>query len=230
MSAVESLVLSSDETVARRCASMNRSDRSDLREVLIRLSDITISVIALVCLLPVMVIVAVMVRSDGGSAIFSQVRVGKRGELFYCLKFRTMAQDAGERLRHMLETDPDAEREWAENQKLRRDPRITRLGRLLRTTSLDELPQLLNVIRGEMSLVGPRPVVPEEIARYGRCARYYYRVRPGLTGLWQVQGRNDVSYRRRVALDRTFVKSRSVKLYFTILVMTVPAVLGLTGQ
>jgi exopolysaccharide production protein ExoY len=180
----------------------------------------------LLFILPVMAFVALSVfMHDGGPIFFSHRRVGRNGRSFFCLKFRSMAIDAEERLQNLLATDPAARAEWANDHKLKRDPRITPLGQFLRTSSLDELPQLFNVLRGEMSLVGPRPVVQAESVKYGRRFGSYCSVRPGITGLWQVSGRNDVSYRRRVAMDVLYARSKSLPLDFKILLLTVPAVL-----
>jgi len=144
--------------------------------------------------------------------------------MFDCLKFRSMGVDADSVLRRLLANDPEAADEWAATQKLRDDPRITRIGRFLRASSLDELPQLLNVVRGEMSLVGPRPIVRAEVARYGSNIEHYYAAKPGLTGLWQVSGRSDMSYARRVQLDVWYVRNWSLWHDIAILFKTVPAV------
>ena len=149
--------------------------------------------------------------------------------MFPCLKFRSMALDADDHLATLLASNPKTGAEWAAHHKLKNDPRITPIGAFLRKTSLDELPQLLNVLRGEMSLVGPRPIVPAEIVRYGRYIRHYYSARPGITGLWQISGRNNISYRRRVALDVLYIRSRSLPLNLYILGRTVPCVLLAEG-
>jgi lipopolysaccharide/colanic/teichoic acid biosynthesis glycosyltransferase len=141
-----------------------------------------------------------------------------------------MVVDAEARLAALLARSPEARREWEADQKLRDDPRVTLLGRILRVSSIDELPQLFNVLRGEMSLVGPRPIVTGEVARYGRRFTQYCSVRPGITGLWQISGRNDVSYRRRVAMDTVFANTLSLSLYLKILFATVPAVLKREGS
>jgi len=141
-----------------------------------------------------------------------------------------MVVDSEQRLKELLASNPDARAEWARDFKLRRDPRITPIGNFLRKTSIDELPQLLNVLRGEMSIVGPRPIVEGEIERYGRYFADYSRVKPGITGLWQVSGRNNVHYRRRVALDVTYARNKSLALDLRILAMTVPAVLLAKGS
>lgn len=200
-----------------------------LQQIAIRTADIVIAVVALIVLAPLLALVALIVYlSDRGPVIFAHQRLGRDGRSFGCLKFRSMVTDAQERLRHLLETDAEARAEWARDHKLRNDPRITPIGRFIRKTSIDELPQLWNVIRGEMSIVGPRPIVEAERARYGRYFRYfrhYAAVRPGLTGLWQVSGRNDVSYRRRVACDVLYARRYSLRTNTAIMVKTVPAVL-----
>ncbi|MDB5444854.1 MAG: sugar transferase, partial [Phenylobacterium sp.] len=161
---------------------------------------------------------------------FGHSRIGYEGRSFRCWKFRTMVVDAEARLSALLARDPEARDEWDADHKLRRDPRVTPLGLFLRVTSVDELPQLFNVLTGEMSLVGPRPIVPAEVARYGRRFAHYCSVRPGITGLWQVSGRNDVGYRSRVAMDTVFAKTATLSLYLWILAVTVPAVLRRDGS
>jgi exopolysaccharide production protein ExoY len=141
-----------------------------------------------------------------------------------------MVIDADARLKDLLERDPQARAEWEADHKLRNDPRITRIGHFLRKSSLDELPQFFNVLMGEMSLVGPRPIVADEIVKYGRYFANYCRVRPGITGLWQISGRNDVSYRRRVAMDIAYVRSKSLALDMSILLLTVPRVVARRGS
>lgn len=196
-----------------------------------RLLDIVLATLALVFLAPLLGVVAVAVwLQDGGSCIYAQSRVGRGGETFKCLKFRSMLVDADKRLAELLATDPQARAEWDRDHKLRQDPRITALGSFLRRSSVDEIPQLVNVIRGEMSLVGPRPIVAAEVRRYGHYFRDYCSVTPGITGLWQVSGRNDVSYRRRVALDVTYARNKSLMLDLKILLATIPAVLLRRGS
>ena len=195
-----------------------------------RIVDILISIVLLIAVAPVLLLIAALILiTDPGPIFFAHSRVGRGGRQFPCLKFRTMAVDADARLAEVLERDPLARAEWARDHKLRRDPRITPIGAVLRNLSLDELPQLWNVIRGEMSLVGPRPIIRAEICRYGRYFDHYCNVRPGITGLWQVSGRNALSYRRRVALDVVYTRSRSLTLDLWILVKTVPCVLRGTG-
>jgi exopolysaccharide production protein ExoY len=192
--------------------------------------DITLAVLALVFTAPLLLMIAVVIKlQDGGDVLFRQTRIGRYGRPFRCYKFRSMVPDAAGRLEALLAADPAARAEWDRDHKLRRDPRITSLGGFLRRSSLDELPQLLNILRGEMSWVGPRPIVQAEVAKYGRWYRHYTRLKPGLTGMWQVSGRNDTTYTRRIALDIAFSRSRSLRLYFYILLMTAPAVLSRKG-
>jgi exopolysaccharide production protein ExoY len=196
-----------------------------------RVADIVIAGIVLFVLSPLFVLTALLVRCLGpGPVFFGHERIGCGGRTFRCLKFRTMRRDAEQVLRSVLEADPALAREWHETRKLRCDPRITRIGRVLREYSLDELPQLINVIRGEMSLVGPRPVVAAELARYGQRAAHYLSARPGITGLWQISGRSDTSYTQRVELDSRYVREWSFANDVTILVRTIPAVLSSRGS
>ncbi len=200
-------------------------------EVALRALDIVTASAALIFFLPLMLIIAALIfLQDGEAPLFSQLRIGRGGGRFPCLKFRSMVVDADRRLPEILAHNESARAEWAHDHKIRNDPRITRLGSLLRKSSLDELPQLINVLRGEMSMVGPRPIVDAETSRYGRRFRSYCSVPPGITGLWQVSGRNNTSYRRRVALDHLFARRRSVGIYLRILVMTAPAVLARRGS
>ena len=167
---------------------------------------------------------AVFVTSPG-PVLFRHRRVGFNGKPFYCLKFRTMMTDAPERLRQLLESDAAAAAEWATSCKLRHDPRITAIGNLLRKSSLDELPQLFNVLRGEMSIVGPRPVTEEELVRYCDAVDSYMACRPGITGLWQVSGRSSTTYSKRVACDKFYAQNWSIALDVKILVITIPSLL-----
>lgn len=186
--------------------------------------DLTAAGLLVVLFAPLLLGLAMLVRRDGGPAFYRHRRIGAGGRVFECIKFRSMVVDAEDVLRQILAGDPDAAAEWAETQKLRDDPRITRIGRFLRRSSLDELPQLFNVLRGEMSLVGPRPIVTSEIARYADEIEYYYAAKPGLTGLWQVSGRNDTSYARRVRLDVWYVRNWTLWHDIAILFKTIPAV------
>jgi exopolysaccharide production protein ExoY len=161
----------------------------------------------------------------GRPIVFVHERIGFNGVPFRCYKFRTMVKDAKERLAHYLEYNSAAQAEWESTQKLRDDPRVTLFGRLLRKSSLDELPQLINSLLGDMTCVGPRPVTALELQRYGTSARFYKRSRPGISGLWQVSGRSNTSYRYRVALDRAYVTSWSIWLDVKILLKTASVVL-----
>lgn len=194
-----------------------------------RLFDTLAALMLLVLLSPGFLLVAWAIRRDGGPALFAHPRIGKKGRVFNCYKFRTMVVDAEKQLEQLLQRQPELRKQWQQEHKLRSDPRISPLGRLLRRTSLDELPQLLNVIRGEMSLVGPRPVVRSELPRYGDQVGYYLMVRPGMTGLWQVSGRNDVDYDTRVYLDSWYVKNWSLWHDLVILFKTVSVVLSRQG-
>ncbi len=191
--------------------------------------DIFVSSVMLISLAPIMLMVALIIYfTMGRPIVFSHERVGFQGVRFRCYKFRTMVKDAEERLTLHLQNDRAALAEWEATQKLRKDPRITWFGQLLRKSSLDELPQLVNIFRGDMTCVGPRPVTLDELhRRYGTSARHYLRARPGLTGLWQVSGRSNTSYRYRVAIDRTYVTSWSILLDVKILLKTAPAVFRL---
>lgn len=197
--------------------------------ILKRVLDVLGGIILLIALSPLLVVIFGLIAYSGGNPIFGQQRIGRRGRNFTCYKFRTMVPNAEAVLKEILRCNPDMQAEWERDEKLRCDPRVTRIGCFLRKTSLDELPQLLNVLKGDMSLVGPRPVYERDMLRYGRGARWYLAVRPGMTGLWQVSGRNDVSYRRRVALDIYYVRSQSFWLDFQILLKTARVVIAGTG-
>ncbi len=183
------------------------------------------ALILLIALSPLFLLLTVLIRRDGGHALFRHQRLGAGGRMFACMKFRSMVANSDRVLEELLANNPLAVVEWQATQKLRRDPRITTVGRFLRKSSLDELPQLFNVLRGEMSLVGPRPIVRAEIARYGNEISYYYKARPGLTGLWQVSGRSDTSYAQRVQLDVRYVCSWTLWRDIVIVLKTIPAVL-----
>lgn len=194
-----------------------------------RILDVGGAVVLAIVFFPLIVAIIVLMGVEDSSIIYRHRRVGRDGRSFECLKFRTMVPNADQALRELLERDPVIKAEWLRDHKLRCDPRVTRLGRFLRRTSLDELPQLWNVIRGEMSLVGPRPVVREELLRYGRNVRSYLSAKPGITGLWQVKGRNDTDYRRRVVLDTYYVRNQNLLLDLYILLKTTRVVLGGSG-
>ena len=195
-----------------------------------RALDLTIALLLVPLIAPVVLVLALMVRRDGGAALFGHRRSGRNGKAFKCWKIRTMVPDAERRLLAYLRENPEAAAEWARDHKLENDPRITRLGNFLRRSSLDELPQLWNVIRGEMSLVGPRPIVRSELHKYGRARGAYLAMKPGVTGLWQVSGRNDVSYDERIAMDLRYADSMSMGSDLMIIAKTAGAVLDRTGK
>jgi exopolysaccharide production protein ExoY len=191
-----------------------------------RCIDLMVAGASLLVLMPVVLMIAALILlTMGRPVLFAHPRVGFQRRLFPCLKFRSMVRNPDEVLERYLAGSPEAAREWNESQKLRHDPRVTFVGRMLRKSSLDELPQLISVLRGEMSCVGPRPVVADELDRYGVKAPLYLSTRPGMTGLWQVSGRSSVDYAQRVALDETYVRTWSVWLDLRILLSTVLVVL-----
>jgi Undecaprenyl-phosphate galactose phosphotransferase WbaP len=191
--------------------------------------DVAIGLALIVALSPFLVLLALLVKRDGGPAVFGHVRVGLNGRRFRCLKFRSMVINADQVLKQLIETDPQARAEWEREFKLKNDVRVTPVGRFLRRTSLDELPQLWNVVRGDMSLVGPRPVIDQELARYGADVDYYLMAKPGMTGLWQVSGRSNTDYATRVSLDVAYVKNWSLARDVTILFKTFKVVVQGSG-
>ena len=193
------------------------------------LIDVTFAATALLLTSPVLLAIALIIRLDGGPALFRHRRLGFGGRHFDCLKFRTMVVDAEQALQHALANDPALTAEWNATHKLRQDPRTTRIGAFLRRSSLDELPQLINVLWREMSLVGPRPITDPEVRRYGNDISYYYTARPGITGLWQVSGRSDTTYEQRVRLDVQYVTRWSLWHDLVLLFRTIPAVINRTG-
>jgi len=191
-----------------------------------RAMDLAIAFPVLVFTAPLLMAIYALIKClDPGPALFTHTRIGRDGRPFEVLKFRTMHLDAAERLQQVLASDPQAAAEWAKYQKLRNDPRVTWLGRILRRSSLDELPQLLNILRGDMSVIGPRPVTAEEVARYGADYSFYIAARPGVLGLWQVKGRNRLTYPERIALDVIYVKTWSLWQDLKIIGMGIPVVL-----
>jgi undecaprenyl-phosphate galactose phosphotransferase len=178
---------------------------------------------------PVLLILAVKIKRDGGPAFYAQKRVGQDGKIFKCYKLRSMIHNADEVLERYLEENPEAKKEWEKDFKLKNDPRITKIGHFIRKTSLDELPQFYNVLKGEMSIVGPRPIVKEEMKFYGSKVGDYLAVKPGITGPWQVSGRNDVSYEKRVQLDSWYANNWSLWTDIKIIFKTVLVVLRRDG-
>lgn len=196
-----------------------------------RLFDIVLSVALLILCIPIFILISLRIRfSTQGKAIYSHERVGRGGKPFQCYKFRTMHFDADARLKKLLKDSPELRKEWEQSRKLKQDPRIVPIGRFLRKTSLDELPQLWNVLKGDLSIVGPRPVMHEEIVLYiGPKASKILSVRPGLTGIWQVSGRNDTSYSTRIALDERYVDNQSFLLDLKLILKTIPSMLFSKG-
>lgn len=195
-----------------------------------RAFDLLIAGSMLLVLAPLIAVLAALVSVDGGFPLFAHQRVGRQGRPFNCYKIRSMVPDAERRLRSILATDQTAAEEWERGRKLTRDPRVTPIGHFLRTTSLDELPQLWNVVRGDMSFVGPRPVTAEELDRYGDEVASYLGLRPGLTGPWQVMGRNGVTYDERVRLDAKYFQSVSLGRDVRIILATAFVVVRATGR
>lgn len=216
-------------TAGQSGAEDKRRDNSAARPVggfMKRSLDCTIAISALIIMSPIMIAIALLILvTMGRPVIFIQQRVGFNKSLFGCFKFRTMVADAQERLAKHLAEDSEAAKLWHETQKLKQDPRITWLGHILRKSSLDELPQLFNILLGEMSCIGPRPVLATELHRYGQYAEDYAKAKPGLTGVWQVNGRSNTTYAHRVNCDRYYVRRWSLLLDIIILFRTIPAVL-----
>lgn len=196
-----------------------------------RLFDVVFSALVLICGMPLFLLLALLIRTtSSGSPIYSHQRVGRGGKPFRCYKFRTMYADADARLSELLAHDPDKREEWRLNHKLKNDPRITPLGRLLRQTSLDELPQFWNVVLGHLSVVGPRPVVAQEIAtHFGDKAHKILSVRPGLTGIWQISGRSNISYEARLHLDEQYVDTLSLTHDLKLICKTIPCMFTRKG-
>lgn len=192
--------------------------------------DCICSLLGLIVVMPLFLVISIALYLDSpGPIIFAHKRVGSKGETFPCYKFRTMVMNSQEILVEYLVNNPEAKEEWERDFKLKDDPRITQVGRFLRKTSMDELPQFFNVIKGEMSLVGPRPIIEAEIKRYGEYINDYYLVRPGITGMWQVSGRNDIDYPDRVKMDSWYVRNWSMWMDIVILLKTVKVVFGGKG-
>lgn len=204
---------------------MSRSVKKSFK----RCMDVCGALAGLMLLSPIFFYLIYKIRQDGGSAFYGHTRLGKNGVPFKCWKFRSMVPNSQEVLDDLLRKDPAARREWELTYKLKNDPRITKIGHFLRKSSLDEIPQLFNVLKGEMSLVGPRPIVADEIKYYNDDIKYYFSVKPGVTGLWQVSGRSDTSYRKRVKLDNFYVRHYSILRDIKIMIKTVFVVLRREG-
>jgi len=203
---------------------------SRLNIIIKYLFDLFVGAVIFILLIPVMLIIAIAIRIDSPGPIgFSHKRVGHKGKQFDCYKFRTMVINANEILTELIAKDPALKEEWEQNFKLKDDPRVTRIGKILRKSSLDELPQILNVIKGEMSLVGPRPIVEDEIVRFGEHARDCFMVRPGMTGLWAISGRSDMDYEERARMEAWYIHNWSMWLDISILFRTISVVINGKG-
>lgn len=192
-----------------------------------RVFDLAFSLFALLITFPVFITIAIIIRlSSKGPAIYAHKRVGRGGISFDCFKFRSMYPDADVRLKELLKNDPEMAKEWEQSHKLKNDPRVTPIGKFLRKTSLDELPQFLNVLKGDLSVVGPRPVVEAEVRKhYKENAPIILSVRPGITGLWQVSGRSDTSYENRISMDLNYVTNHSLGVDIMLVLKTIPVML-----
>jgi lipopolysaccharide/colanic/teichoic acid biosynthesis glycosyltransferase len=212
----------SNKAVVKPLAKQRIRHGKKYRDFTKRLFDIIFSLLVLVLCAPVYLVLAVAIAcTSSGSIFYIQERVGKNYRHFGCIKFRTMIPDADRLLDEMMAQSEDLRQEFSENFKLKQDPRITKIGKFLRTTNLDEFPQFINVLKGEMSVVGPRPLVPEEIVRYGTKIDRVLTIRPGLTGLWQVSGRNDIPYEQRIDIDVSYVRRRNFWLDLRIIFKTI---------
>ena len=199
----------------------------NFKELMQRSFDIGFSIVALFITFPIILVVGALIKlTDGGKVFYTQERVGKDGKLFRIIKFRSMYMDAEKKLEEILEKDPKAKEEWEKFHKLKNDPRITPIGKFIRKTSLDELPQFINVLKGEMSIVGPRPVTKEEIEKfYKDKANLILSVKPGVTGYWQVEGRSDVDdYEERVKMDEWYVRKKNFLLDLKIILKTIKVI------
>lgn len=194
-----------------------------------RAFDMVVGCVIFLLSLPIFLVLSVMIKRDGGPIFFKHTRIGKQGKKFQCLKFRSMVVNAEDAIYEHFKSHPQAEADWLLRRKLKDDPRVTRIGGYLRRSSLDELPQLINVLRGQMSLVGPRPIVQEEKQFYGESYLYYVTMTPGMTGLWQVSGRTETTYAERVRLDVWYSRNWSLWNDFVILVQTVKTVIRRHG-
>ena len=225
----ESYTVSNRDVMRRMLVQAPRPKRRN--ETHHRLIDICVALPALIFLAPVLLIIGIMIAIQrNGPIIFAHTRIGRNGAPFKVYKFRSMHIDGDKILAAHLAVDGAAREEWRRDHKLKADPRVTPFGDFLRRSSLDELPQLYNVLIGNMSIVGPRPIVEAEIVKYGRFYKGYCSVKPGITGIWQISGRNDVSYRRRVAMDALYARRKCLSLDIKLMSATIPAVLARRGS
>ncbi len=191
-----------------------------------RFFEIIFSLFIIIFSFPIFILFAILIKlSSKGPIFYYQTRLGKNKKTFKCIKFRTMSEESDDILKNLLLQNEELREEFEKTQKLKNDPRITPFGKFLRKTSLDELPQFLNVLKGEMSIVGPRPIIEDEKVRYGKNLNQVLSIKPGITGLWQVSGRNNLSYERRVLLDLIYVNDRNFNMDFNILIRTIGVVL-----
>jgi undecaprenyl-phosphate galactose phosphotransferase len=203
---------------------------SPVNRIVKRCFDFVLGLISIICLSPLLAVIAGAIKLDSpGPALFAQDRIGQNSKHFRCYKFRSMTANAQEMLSQLLQDNPEFQQEWQYHYKIKNDPRITRVGKILRSTSLDELPQLLNVLKGDMSLVGPRPITDQEVPYFGNHIENYYLVRPGLTGLWQVSGRSEMDYRRRVSLESWYVRNWSLWTDITLILRSIIVLLSKNG-
>jgi lipopolysaccharide/colanic/teichoic acid biosynthesis glycosyltransferase len=209
-------------TTAFKSLAQHPTSHAQTGDIVKRLFDIIFALSVLVFCSPIYLVLAIAIAAtSSGSIFYIQERVGKNYRHFNCIKFRTMIPDADRVLSEMMAKSADLRQEFSENFKLKQDPRITKIGKFLRTTNLDEFPQFLNVLKGEMSIVGPRPLVPDELERYGTDIDRVLTIRPGITGLWQVSGRNNIPYPQRVRIDVSYVKRRNFWLDVRIVIKTI---------
>ena len=191
-----------------------------------RIIEIIIAVSIIFLTSPVTLIICILIKLNSRGPIFyKQERIGKNLKKFYCLKFRTMSEEAEDILDNLLSNNEEIKEEFRKTQKIKNDPRITYIGRFLRRLSLDELPQFFNIVKGEMSLIGPRPIIESEMERYGESLNEVFSINPGITGLWQVSGRNNLTYKRRVALDLLYVRNKNFKMNLNIIIRTIGVVI-----
>ena len=221
---IETSFLSTEQVHVRRVSSARQG------RVLKRGLDVLLASGLLLFLAPLLLAIGCLISWNGGPVLYGSRRIGQSGKEFQCLKFRTMRPDAERVLREWLAADPTLREEWETNFKLEKDPRITRLGRVLRTSSIDEMPQLINVIKGEMSLVGPRPLLLDEISIYpAHSLDLYTSVKPGITGMWQVNGRDDVAHEKRIEFNDWYIRNCSLWVDVQILMRTIVVVIGRRG-
>jgi len=195
-------------------------------EITKRYFEIFFSIFIILFSIPLVLVLSLLIKLNSrGPIFFKQIRIGKDKKPFECIKFRTMSKEADDILNNLLLKDKKLRKEFKKTQKLKNDPRITPVGKFLRKTSLDEFPQFLNVLKGEMSLIGPRPIVEEEKIRYGKHLNKVLSIKPGITGLWQVSGRNKLSYKRRIKLDLIYVNERNISMDLNILIRTIGVIL-----